>query len=289
MNKQTIKLVGLTIFLLTVYFVVATAVWSSRATVRRTSPADYVLPSGLSRLLALEHRGVFADYLFLRLITFYGERSMYGQELDDSDWRYIERNLENVTDLDGHFRDAYLFGESLLAWDAGRPKAANTFLLKGMNYRKDDWILPFYIGANNLLFLKDNEGASRYFMEASRRPGSPDFVATLAARTGYYAGQSKTAILFLEGLIAETTDKNMRKKLEKRKAALVGADIIEDALRKYRDKFGALPADLSLLISSRYLPVLPPEPYGGQWIMLENGRVYSSSKFVDMKVETPLP
>ena len=268
-----------------VYSLVFQGIWENREQVRSSIPAGYIIPSKFSRMLALGNQGLLSDFLFLKTSTFIGGRSGSGNRLSEEDWNYVSRSLDVVTDLDPYFVDPYILAEGLFAWDAGKPEEANRLLSKGMKYRTFDWRLPFFVGFNHFYFLKDYETASGFIMTASRLPGSPAYLATLGARLAYYGGKSKTALLFLEEMLAETDDVLLRNRLEMRMLALERAVAIEDALGKFKAQEGRSPEQLIELVTAGYLSELPLDPYGGRWRVLENGRVFSTSKFANAPPE----
>lgn len=268
------------------YLGLSSASWKQRAQVRSTAPPGYTMPAAFSRVLAVGYQGLLSDYEFLRAATFYGDRSVKRQQMSAEDWDFFAYSLDVVTDLDPYFLDPYILGEGLLTWDTRRYAAANALLLKGMQYRTWDWQLPYYVGFNYFYFLGDSATGSTYLMQAAEIPGSPAYLKTLAARLAYYGGKSQTALLFLQQMLAETHSEALKRHMGKRLLALQGAVQIEDALQQYRNTNGADPHELSELVRSGYLEELPQDPYGGQWTLLQNGRVYSTSKFVDAKPET---
>ena len=264
------------------YSLIVPGLWNSREQVRTEIPAGYIIPSQFSRVLALGHKGLLSDFLFLKTATFVGGRSGMGQPLTEEDWQYVAASLDVVTDLDPYFTDPYVLAEGLLAWDAGKPEEANRLLKKGMEYRTLDWRLPFYVGFNSFYFLQDYASAAEYIMQAAKLPGSPSYLSTLAARLAYYGGQSRTALLFLQQMLEEASDPLMQKRLQKRLTALQNAVIIENALAEFKEREERLPA-FGELVEKGYLNELPPDPYGGEWILLPSGRVFSTSKFVERR------
>ncbi len=273
---------------LPLYLLVHDISWKQRAEVRRTAPPGYTLPAAFSRVLAMGYQGLLSDYEFLRATTFYGDRSIKQQQMSAQDWDFFAYSLDVVTDLDPYFLDPYILGEGLLTWDTQRYEAANALLRKGMQYRTWDWQLPYYVGFNYFYFLRDFATGGDYLIQAAEIPGSPAYLKTLAARLAYYGGKTQTAVLFLQQMLAETNSEALKLHMEKRLLALQGAVQIEEALQHYRNADGADgtdPQELSALVRSGYLKELPPDPYGGQWIILQNGRVFSTSKFVDVKPE----
>jgi hypothetical protein len=255
-------------------------VWDLRAEARRSAEAGYVMPAKFSRILAIEFQGLLSDYQLLRTITFYGERAMYGQQMVDADWDYVIRGLDVVTELDPYFLDPYVLAEGLLTWETGKIEEANRLLEKGRKSRDWDWQIPFFLGFNHFYFLQDFAQGAEYLMEASRLPGSPSFHPRHAARLGYFGNKAKTAIMFLEGNLAQSTDSRLRETLKLRLTAHKGAAIIEDALLAYQKRYQSSPDQLVDLVTKGYLPSLPEEPYGGKWVLLKNGRIFSTSRFV---------
>jgi tetratricopeptide (TPR) repeat protein len=224
-----------------------------------------------------------SDYLFLKTATFIGGRSSDRQPLSEEDWDYVVRSLDVITDLDPYFKDPYLLGTGLLTWDAQRFEDAIALLKKGMDYRILDWELPFYAGFNYFYFLNDHANGGLYLMRAAEIPGSPGLLKTLAARITYYAGQSRTALAFLRQMLSDTHSDALRQRLSLRLHALENAVILEDALEQFTKHEGRVPTLFTELVEAGYLAELPVDPYGGEWIILPNGRVFSTSKFADMK------
>lgn len=266
---------------LALYTLIVPGVWNSREQVRADIPAGYIMPSQFSRILAFGHQGVLSDYLFLKTATFVGGRSGAGQMMSAEDWDYVIHSLDVVTDLDPYFSDPYVLAEGLLAWDAGKPGEANRLLKKGIEYRVWDWRLNFFVGFNYFYFLQDYASASSYIMAAAQMPGSPAYLKTLGARLAYYGGQSRTALLFLEEML-EGADPMMQQRLQMRHLALQRAVILEDAREQFEQREGRLP-EFGELVEFGYLDELPADPYGGEWILLPNGRVFSTSNFAEMK------
>lgn len=270
-----------TALLLTAFICINARVWDMRLAARAEMPAGYVLPSKFSRILAFGNKGLLSDVLFLKTSTYFGGK--FGRDIAPSaqDWNYLYVSLDVITDLDPYFVDPYMLAEGLLAWDAGLPEKANELLSKGMSHRPEDWRFPFFIGFNHFYFLKNYAVAADHIMRAAELPGSPFYLKTLAGRLAYYGGKSKTGLLFLQQMVAETDDKLLRKHLEKRLLALERAVAIEDALAAFNAKEGRMPTALRELVERGYLPEMPTDPYGGKWYVMNTGRVFSTSKFAE--------
>lgn len=264
------------------YLLCASAAWENRAVARQETRAYFVLPSQFTRILSMGYKGLLSDFQFLKLTTLVGERIVHQKRLEEEDWRYFKASVESITDLDPYFLDPYFLAEGLLTWEAGQYEEANRLLEKGVQYRTWDWRLPYFIGFNDFYFLHEYEKGADYLMQASRLPGAPSYLPNLAARLAYYGGKTKTGILFLKGMLASTTDQNLRKIFQMRLLALERAEMIEDAVQKFKMDHGRLPKSHEL-VAMGYLKEMPADPYGGKWGILENGRVFSSSKFASEK------
>lgn len=279
--RRILALVLVIIFAGGLHVVLSDKVWEQRGKDRRSIETDYIFPSRFTKIMALGHKGLYADFLFLKTTTFYGERQMYQESLSKEDWDYFVAGLDAVTDLDPYFLDPYVLAEGTLTWGIRRIEDANRLLEKGRKYRTWDWQIPYYLGFNHFYFLKNYAEGSEYLMQASRLPDSPRFLPQLAARLGYYGDKTKTAILFLKGMILETRDEGVRKSLLKRQIALERAVSIEELIDKFKAEQHRPPKNLNELILMGYVEILPQEPYGGKWVILPTGRVFSTSKFVD--------
>ena len=275
--RQSLLLLGI-LLAIAAHFSLSQKLWENRALVRSATEAGYVLPSKFSRILALGYHGLLSDYLFLKTATFYGERALQEQKLSEADWQYFVACLDVLTDLDPYFFDPYLLAEGHLAW-AGKIDEANRLLEKGRKSRDWDWRIPYFIGFNYFYFLEDHERGSGYIMEAARQPGSPDFLKPLGARLAYYGGKTETGILFLRGLLADIEDPRFRAPLEMRLIALERASALEKLIERYKLERGKLPGKVEDVVAAGYIDKLPEDPYGGGWIIIKSGRIFSTSKF----------
>ena len=136
-------------------------------------------------------------------------------------------------------------------------------------------------GFNQFYFRKDAAKAAPYLRQAALKPGAPTFLKGLAARFSLYGRQTLAGIIFLRGLIRQTNDEKTRLYLEKRLKALEIINSLENAVIEYRKLYGRVPKDLSELISKGLIEKIPRDPYGGQFVILENGRVYATSELID--------
>ena len=238
------------------------------------------LPDEFFQALTFEFKGVAADLLLLKTISFIGLKIGENKIPSPEEWQRIHDMLDRVTDLDGRFWDPYLLAETMLAWQAGMIKEANQLLTKASQNRPEDYRPLYFIGFNYFYFLNDSENAAVYLRQAAQITGSPSYLKGLASRLSVYGNQTKLGIVFLENLLQDTNDKKVRPYLEKRLTALKSIYYLEQKVIEYREAYKRLPESLDQLVELGFLDSIPVDPYGGAFVIMKNGRVFTTSKLV---------
>ena len=241
------------------------------------------LPTELLQAVSLEFKGVVADFLLIKTISFMGMKIVEHENPLKEEWQRMNRMLNRITDLDGRFRDPYVLAEMSFVWQAGMIDEANILLEKAVKNRPNDYTPLYFLGFNHFYFQNDAEKAAVYLRQAAQRPNAPDYVKGLAARFSLYGNQTALGIVFLENLLQDTQDKNIRTYLEKRLKTLEIIYSLEKKVVAFRDTFQKLPTSLNELIESEFLEEIPIDPYGGTFFLMKNGRVYTTSKLVAVK------
>jgi hypothetical protein len=238
------------------------------------------LPTRSVQALSFEFKGVVADYLFFKTLTFLGLKIGERSNPTPEEWGLIHQMLQRVTDLDGRFWDPYVFAEMTLAWQAGMLEEANQLLHKATVNRPEDYRPPYFIGFNHFYFKKDAVKAAPHFRAAAMAPGAPDYIKGLAARVSLYGRQTALGISFLEDLMKETQDPKLVAYLQKRLTALQMLGYLEQKVLEFKKRNGELPKSLADLVAAGLIPSIPEDPYGGTFTLLENGRVYTTSELI---------
>lgn len=262
--------------------VAITNVSRERDTLRHEEGVGFLLPPLIAKIVALEYKGLLSDTIFSKAHTFYGGKLIRKEVLSEKEWSWIFDSMELSTDLDPYFLDPYYFGATTLAWDADKVAEADTLLEKALHYRTWDWTIPFYLGFNHFYFLQNNEKASEYLMEASRRPGASPLIVDLAVKLSYKVNRTENAIIFLETVLKRTDDERLRREYEKRLQALRRLLFLEQSVAFYRSKFGRNPRVLAELVERNVIKNIPADPYGGTFSIDEQGRVSSTSSFITL-------
>ena len=231
---------------------------------------EYLKPA----LLGYHHLG--ADILWLRLIQVIGKKR---NSADEYEWMY--HALDVITTLDPQYAYAYYAGGVILGDLANRPDLSIRLLERGVKANPEVWNIPFLLGYNYYFLLGDPGKGAEYIMEAARRPDGPSYLPGLATRMAAEAGNPDTAMAFLEARLADTQDPEMREVLANRmKEVIIERDlrILEGAVEAYRTQHRALPKALTDLVAAGALPILPLEPFGGDYRLdPKTGSVSSST------------
>lgn len=257
---------------------VITRISSERDMLRQREGIGIVIPAAVAKIAALEFKGIFADIIFARTMTYYGGKVIRKEKLTEDEWNWIYRNADLATDMDPYFLDPYYIGAMNLAWEAGKVKEANTLLEKASRYRDWDWTLFFYLGFNYFYFLQDNEKAAYYLMEGAKRPGSIALLPTLAARLAYQGKKTENSIIFLQAILTKTEDKSLRWIYERRLNALKAILFLERAVAIYQDRFKKQPTNIDELIAKGILSEIPQDPYGGKFYLDKDGSIKTTSE-----------
>lgn len=268
----------------------AVSVWCTRFlfTAHLKNPSEVIsslvdLPERAIGLVSLEFDGVLSDYLMLKTMVFLGEKMERGERPSQREWHLVLRSLQQTTNLDDRFWDPYVLAAMTFPWEAGMIPETCALLEKAAVARPEDHRPYFFLWFMKYYFEKDTRGAARYIKLASEKPGAPEYYATLAARMDLYAGNTLTGALFLEDILAKTSSPTTRQFLEKRIDALKRIAFLEEKVGDYKQRFGRLPERLEELVQRRVILALPTDPYGGEFFLQKDGRVYSTSKLVEMQ------
>lgn len=244
----------------------------------------YSTPSSISGPLSLEFKGIVSDFLFLKLITVIGEKIGTDRLLENHS-EYIYKCADAITDLDPYFWDAYIFSDMILSWEFERYREANLLLEKARKHRVDDYKPPYFLGFNHFYFLKDNKKGADYLVEASQLPGCPLFVAKLASRLYATEHNYESAIVFLKKVLETTLNQGVRQQLILRINTLALLDELQNKIDAYAVRYGQQPVRLEQLIEKGMIESLPKDPYGGEFYIQKDGRVFTTSKLRTRKVK----
>ncbi len=243
------------------------------------------LPEPFLKIFAGEFKGISAVFSIINLSSYYGGLIIEKKEAIEKEFDYMFKVIKSATVLDPYYFDIYYFAQSILAWDAKKTDMAIEILKIGMEKRKDDWLIPYWIGFNYYYFLKDKKNAAHYLKEASLRPNASDLVASMSVIASYEGGEIEMAILFLEDMIKRTDDPYKKWKFQVRLDALKKINFLNQAVDRYKKVFKTNPKNIEELVSLGLIDKIPQDPYGGDFYIDESGEVKTTSnlRFVRKK------
>ena len=235
-------------------------------------------------LMGFHHLG--ADLIWLKIVQVLGEGVVTEQ-----DYEWLFHALDVVTTLDPQYSYIYDAGGTILAELANRVDWSNQLLEKGVKANPAVWRIPFVLGFNYFFHLHDYVKAGEYMGQAARIPGRPYYVDTLAARLYVEGGNPLLALQYLEIMIQQAKDPQLRVIYEdKYKEVLIARDLLtmDQALTRYRQTRGRNPQTLVDLVKEGYVAAVPEEPFGGEYRMdSETGEIISSTHRERLRLHRP--
>lgn len=233
------------------------------------------------KITAGDQRYLLSEWAVFKVMLYFGE--MYSSNDNKlklpPEYGNMARMLTNAVKLDPYNLDAYYLIQAAFVWDVKNVATdVNNLLIYGMKYRNWDYNLPFFAGFNAAYFLHNYRDAADFMKKAALLSGDPLF-ANLAARYFHEAGRTELGIVFINSMEQGAKDKKLKKTYQTRKEALVGAQIIADAVARFREKHQRYPVSVGELREQGFLDKIPKDPYGGQYYLNEKGNVGTTSKF----------
>jgi hypothetical protein len=230
------------------------------------------------KIFSGEFKGLVADFLVINLSSYYGGIIIEKNEAVQKEFDYMYKVLKAASNLDPYYYDIYYFAQTIIAWDAKMPEKAIELLKVGMEKRKNDWIIPYWIGFDYYYFLNNRKMAAYYFKEAAKRPGASDLIASMTAIAAYEGGETEMAIFFLEDIIKRTDDEYKKAKFLVRLDALKKILYLENAVKSYEKRFYKKPEHLSELVQEGIIKKIPKDPYGGEFYISKEGKIKTTSE-----------
>ena len=225
------------------------------------------------------NKELMASVIFYNTEFYFGEKA--GSQKEKPEYKILYDALNKATDLDPYNMDCYYFAQGALSWIKPAIPVLNRLLIKGLNHRKWDWYLPFFIGANYYFQLKDPLHAAQYMKQAAGLNHESPILATLTARMFYQGNQTQAGILYLKSLITETLNPVFKKQFKRRLHALEAIFFLEQGLNRYKTKFGKNPKNVREILMTGMIDYIPADPYGGRFYIDSDGRILTTSKLAE--------
>ena len=225
---------------------------------------------------SLGYDGLLADVYWTRAVQYFGGR----HQAVARSYNLLYPLLDITTHLDPQLVAAYQFGASFLAPPppngAGQPERAIQLMEYGVQNNPNDWKLYYDLGFVYYMNLKDYRKAADAFDRGSKVPDAHPFVRLLAAQMAEHAGDFDTARMMWSATYQNSQDRLIRQNaIEHLRALRVDEDVthLQEAVTRFGERTGRLPANMSELASAERLPGIPVDPDGHPYKLTLEGRV----------------
>jgi tetratricopeptide (TPR) repeat protein len=225
----------------------------------------------LAQRLALGFDNLVADVYWMRAVVYYG-----GQRLTTATRNFDQLFplLDLVTSLDPYFKVAYRFGAIFLAEQypggAGRPDQAVQLLQKGLSYSPERWEYVEDIGFVYYWWVHDYARAAEWFKKAGDIPGSPTWLAPLAATTLAEGGNRESSRQLWTQLRDNTDLDWIKRNAGHRLQQLDAMDVIDELNRRSADfakRHGRPPASWPELAADQRWRGIPADSTGAPFAL----------------------
>ncbi len=246
-------------------------------------PRAWPGPARIARRVSPSFSAALADVYWIRAVQHYGRARREGGAAPGYDLLYPL--LDAATTLDPRFEAAHRLGAVFLAepppGGPGRPDLAAALLRKGIEHAPARWRYPRDLGFVHYWWLRDVEGAARWFERAADLPGAPRWLRPLAAATKAEGGDRSGARALWRRVRDSTGDAWMRGEAARRLAQLDALDAVDrhqDAVDGFRERTGRPPASWSELRAAGDVPRAPVDPTGVAYELTPGGTVAVSRR-----------
>ena len=246
-------------------------------------PRAWPAPARIARRVSPSFSAALADVYWIRAVQHYGRARREGGAAPGYDLLYPL--LDAATTLDPRFEAAHRLGAVFLAepppGGPGRPDLAAALLRKGIEHAPARWRYPRDLGFVHYWWLRDVEGAARWFERAADLPGAPRWLRPLAATTKAEGGDRSGARAIWRRVRDSTGDAWMRGEAARRLAQLDALDAVDrhqDAVDGFRERTGRPPASWSELRAAGDVPRTPVDPTGVAYELTPGGTVAVSRR-----------
>ena len=231
------------------------------------------------KVSSMEFRPLLSDYYLVKAATLYGGNKLV---LSPMEVKWVAKSLALSLALDPYYFEPYLFAGNVLPWCGGADLVI-PLLKEGLQYRHDDWRIPFYLGFIYFYFKKDRIRGAHYLSLAARLPSAPSYLPLLATRLYSQAGRFSPAITYLRSLYRNTKDPKLKSIFQKRLKALTIMATLERLAQEYKELYGRFPGAPEDLAKAGLLRRVPSDPYGGRFYFKKDGTVWSTSRLREVK------
>ncbi len=215
------------------------------------------LPSGNAlRVLSFGYQNLTADLLFIWSIQFYSTTYLTNR------FDYLERVFDTITDITPRYKEPYIIGALIMAFEAKDIPMALRLLDKGSRNIETEWFFDHEAGFYAYKYLKDYERAAAYYDRAANKPNAPSFLKRLKAHMVYLREDPRVAYRMWLDIY-----NNARDRLEKDSGfnhlyqikAEIDLPLIREKIAAFRDRFRRFPFSLAELVARGVAAEIPKD------------------------------
>jgi len=237
---------------------------------------EVLLTSGpLLKKLSLGYDSLLADIYWTRVVQYYGGKL----DMMDPHMDLLPALLDLTTTLDPKLIIAYRYGGIFLAERQpvgyGRPDLAAEFVRRGLAANPNEWRLDFDLGFIYFWQMRDYAKASAAFLDGSKIPGAPDWMASMAARMADRSKELENARALWSEIYRSTQSPKVKAMALARLTTLkvlMEEGWLNDEYQEYLRRFGRPPKSTEDLKAAGIIPGVPIDPAGFAYIFGPDGQ-----------------
>jgi len=248
------------------------------------------------RRLSLAYAPLAADLYWIRALQYYGgTKRRFAAEpaalmpppalAADADVQFplLYPLLDLTTTLDPRFNAAYRFGSVFLAEPfpsgPGRPDLAVALLEKGLRERPDKWEYMHDIAFVHYWYEENYQAAAAWFDKASRVPGAPWWLKSLAATTLAQGGDRRSSQQMWTAIRESAEVDWLKRDAERRLLQLRALDEIDRLqlqLSAFLKQTGQRTTTWQGLVRASVVPGVMVDPTGTPYELTQDGAIQLS-------------
>jgi len=233
---------------------------------RKKIPGSSIIyiPSGqYLKYATFGNSSLLADLIYIWAIQYYSDYSIPDM------YEYLDHIFSIINELDPSYLDPYDVGAVIAAYEAQDLDLALKILDRGLEKNPEQWLFPYLAAHYAQMINKDHKLAQEYYKKAMDIEGVPPIVKRLYASAIFKSMDYKRALqTWLE--IYETAKDERIKKIASNHLYNIKATIdiqkINEAIEKFKERYGRNPMELSQLVRARFLDSLPKDLDGMEYI-----------------------
>ncbi|MBK6683066.1 MAG: hypothetical protein IPG45_01215 [Deltaproteobacteria bacterium] len=225
-------------------------------------------------LVSFEHPLGVADLVWLRVCGAIGPAA---EDVRSPEWNTVLSGAHTATDLDPNYEVIYDAAATVMAVWGERADEAEALLLKGSKDLPESWRLRLLLGYINFFMRNDAVQGADWFQRAAEIPGAPRYLAALAGRLRFYAGDEEGAVRMLESMVDNLVGPAKEDAIWRLKALRSEPRLrrFDAACEATRLKLGRLPS-LEEVLASGLVSEAPVDEFGGTLFFDENCQAKTS-------------